>query len=41
MANSVGPDEAAPLGADQSWPALLIEICLSKNITKIPFVLDI
>ena len=36
MANSVDPDQTAPLGAVWSWSTLFAQICLFENLRSLP-----
>ena len=38
MANSVDPDQNAPLGAVWSGSALFAQICLSENLGTLPYI---
>ena len=40
MANSVDPDQTAPLGAVWSGSALFAQTCLSKNLGSLRYTLD-
>ena len=40
IANSVDPDQTAPLGAVRSGSALFAQTCLSKNLGKITVTVD-
>ena len=37
MANSVDPDQTAPLGAVWSGSALFAQACLSENLGSLPY----
>ena len=39
MANSVDPDQTAPLGAVWSGSALFAQTCLSENLGTLPYKL--
>ena len=41
MANSVDPDQTAPLGAVWSGSALFAQTCLSENLGKLRYILEI
>ena len=37
MANSVDPDQTAPLGAVWSWSAMFAQACLSENLGSLRY----
>ena len=41
IANSVGPDQTAPLGAVWAGSALLAQTCLSENLGKLRYVANL